>query len=363
MGVSTFELGVIISIFSFTIIVAKIPLGILAERVGKWPIIPIALLGQSLCLVLYSVISNPWWFYPFRVFHGLLLAAFMPTALAIVSDLSPAGQRGDRVGRFLTSFGIATLFGPFLCSFLLTYYDYVQLLQLVATIPLMGLVAFFLARYRGLHKFSSKRSLRETRRSSPLRSLRTFAFSRHMLILCHLRLTFSFTNAFLITLLAVYASEHLALSASRIAFLFGIRGATNAMFRVPSGKLADRIGHKSPLILTFLLLPIAYLVISEFGNFYILSFAMAVYGLAHGMRTVTEWSLLGARTPPESSGVAIAYLSTMFDIGEALGAIVAGALSLLIPIPKIFQLASLILLTGVVTSSLIRQDVRPLESI
>jgi len=153
-GATTFEVGLILSILSFTAIIAKVPLGILADRAGKWPVIPVALVGQSLSLLLYSVVSSAWGFYPVRIFHALILAGFAPTAIAITSDLAPKGKRGDMIGRFLTSYGAATMLGPFLCSFLLNYLDYVQILRLTAIMPVLGFAAFLLARKRSSHTIS-----------------------------------------------------------------------------------------------------------------------------------------------------------------------------------------------------------------
>jgi len=168
-----------------------------------------------------------------------------------------------------------------------------------------------------------------------------------MLVLSYLRLTFSFANAFFITLFAVHAEKNLFLTSSLIALFFGIKGITNMLSRIPSGKLADRVGCKWPIILAFTLLTIAFLTISETGNVYLLVFSMVVYGVAHGMRAVTEWSMLGECAPSEAGNVATAYLSTMFNVGAALGAVVAGALSTIFNIQIIFKLASVIIFSGV----------------
>jgi len=46
----------------------------------------------------------------------------------------------------------------------------------------------------------------------------------------------------------------------------------------------------------------------------------------------------------------------MFNIGEALGAVVSGALSLILPTPSIFKLATLIVLPGALIPLFIRKD-------
>ena len=352
-GVSTLELGVIVSIMSFTAMLAKVPLSILLRRIGKWSIVPVALLGQSLCLLLYSIASNAALFYPIRILHAITITAFAPTAIAITSDMAPPGKRGDRIGKFLTSFGAATMLGPFFCSFLLGYLGYVQILRTVAVFPLLGLAAFLLVKHRVSYLSGGNKAEEDP---DPSGSLRNILASRNVLALSFLRLSFSFANAIFTTLFAVYASENLLMASSAIAILIGVKGVTNMLFRFPSGRLSDRIGYRVPLVLSYSTLAVTYLMISESTDFIMLSIAMTVYGLAHAMRAVTEWSLLGESMNRDTSTVASAFLSTMFNIGGAIGAIVAGLLSLSLPIHSIFKIASVIVLPSILVPFLTRRN-------
>jgi len=89
LGASIFELGLIISLFSITAIISRIPLGFLVEKAGKLLIVPISLIGQAVCFLLYSIAPTPNWLYPIRVIHALLLAAFFPVVVAVIADLPP----------------------------------------------------------------------------------------------------------------------------------------------------------------------------------------------------------------------------------------------------------------------------------
>lgn len=348
-GATTFELGIIISLLSFVAIAAKIPMGMLAERIGRWPIIPVVAIGQTISLLLYSIAPNHTWFYPIRIFHALILAAFAPTALTIAQDLAPPNKRGTTMGTFLTSIGVAATFGPFLCTFLVDYVNYSQLFQLASIIPLIGLVPLLLVRRESSYVSDHKKTS-----PSLLESLQAIFSSRNMLVLSYLRLTFSFTNAFFITLFALHAEKNLLLTASLIALFFGIKGITNMLSRIPSGKLTDKVGYKWPIILAFTLLTIAFLTISETDNIFLLAFSMIMYGAAHGMRAVTEWSMLGEYAPSETGNIATAYLSTMFNVGAALGAVTAGAFSMILNIQTIFKLASIIIVSGTFAINLIK---------
>jgi MFS family permease len=83
---------------------------------------------------------------------------------------------------------------------------------------------------------------------------------------------------------------------------------------------------------------------------------MIIYGAAHGMRAVAEWSMLGDYAPLEVGNVATAYLSTMFNVGAAFGAVVAGALSIAIAIPSMFKLASIVVFSGAIIVNLTRSE-------
>jgi MFS family permease len=322
-------------------------MGILADRIGRWPVIPAVTIGQTISLLLYSIVPNPTWFYPIRIFHALILAAFAPTALAITQDLAPPNKRGTTMGTFLTSVGVAATFGPFLCTFLVNYVNYPQLFQIASIIPLIGLAPLLLIRHKGTRTVN-----REKTSPNLLGSLKAIISSRNMLVLTYLRLTFSFTYAFFITLFAIHAEENLLLTSSLIALFFGVKGTTNMLSRIPSGKLADKIGHKIPIIIAFTLLTITFLTISETSNIHLLTLAMIIYGIAHGMRAVTEWSMLGDCAPSEAGSIATAYLSTMFNVGAALGAVAAGALSIVFNIQTTFKIASIIVLSGALAVNL-----------
>ena len=86
---------------------------------------------------------------------------------------------------------------------------------------------------------------------------------------------------------------------------------------------------------------------------------MILFGAAHGMRAVTEWTMLADYAPSESANIATAYLSTMLNIGSAFGAITAGALTMFLNVPTSFKLASIITLTGVFAVALIRAKEKP----
>lgn len=351
VGASKLELGLIMSTFLFATVALRVPMGMIAERVGRWSLILVALLLQPLSLALYFMASNPMWFYPLRILQALATASFGSIAMAIASDLAPVERRGDIVGRYLTSVGLATVLGPLLCGFFLEYLTYAQMFLLAAVFPLSGLAVLLLghSQTRGASYFGGTNSLDEENKSGDAWSaLKVVVSSRNVLILSVIRFIFSFSKQFFETLFAIYAVNQLLFTPSLVAILLTFRGAANALTRIPSGKLSDRFGRKKPILLAHTLLILTYLTISGTQSFHLLALAMVAFGIAWAMRAVNEWALLGDSVPPGVGAVATGYLQSTFSLGGAVGAMIAGAAAQFLSTPTIFKIAALMILPAMV---------------
>lgn len=357
-GASAFELGLIISLRPVLTILSKFSLSPLIDRSGRWPILLTAMFGQFLSMLFYSLAPTIVWFYPIRVFQTICLALFSPTAISIIYDLSPSERRGDFVGRYLTSYGVASMIGPLLCSILCSYSTpYGGVFLFSSLLSLTGLTVLLILlpprKIRGETDLN-----KDIRREASLGSIRKLAFSRRGIALSYVRVAFSSVNSFVTTIFSVYASEVLLYPSAEIALLFMVKGVTNMLFRFPSGILTDRVGRIKPLLLAYALLTLTFLLLSELKDFYFLVLVMALYGLSHAMRAVTEWSLLGDITPREMRGISTAYFSLMFDVGGGIGSLFAGAALTLLGAPLIFKLGSVILASSLMMVPSLRKTGR-----
>ncbi len=348
MGATTFELGLIVGILSFTWIILKIPMGILSGRHAGVFVILLAIFGQSLSQFLYSIAPSYVWFYPIQVLHAISTAALVPMAISVSQNLAPKGKSGEIMGVFLTSYGLANSIGPLFSSYLLTFMSYIQVFQVASIVPLLGILPLF-----ALKKTKSLTHAIEEEDESPIASLNNIVHSRNLMILTFLRFAYAITYAFYITLFVVYAENILLLAPSLITFLFGTRGLSDMILRIPAGRLVDRIDYKWMIIGAGGVLSLVYILIVEITNFYLLFGVMVVFGLAVGIRVVSEWTLLADESQDSSRNVAAAYLSTIFNVGSTVGAVLAGILATLFDIVFVFRFAAFLMFITFLTSFLI----------
>ena len=236
--------------------------------------------------------------------------------------------------------------GPLLCSLMTGYLSYPLLFLTVSLLPLIGFAILLLSK-------PCPEGFSEGMEGFQFSFLKEVVSSRDVLLLSAARTSFSFTNAFLTTLLTVYLVKDLLLPTFMAPLLFSVQGVANTLVRTPSGIISDRVGRKTPLLLSYGLLALTFLVISEAGSPWILALAMFLFGAGWGVRAVVEWTLLDEVVRPEVRTVAMAYLSSMFSLGLASGSVAAGALALHTPISTVFKLASVILALALIPVALL----------
>lgn len=345
---SSFHLGILMAIpFLFSIFL-RLPIGTLTDRIGKKRIILFALAIQSLSFLLLGLLSDWSSLFAVRILQGIAVAFFPPIITAAIYDLAIPTSRGRMFGIFFTSIGLAMISGPLLSSFLLQFLNLNTFFIVLSLFPAVSFGIY----YNG----SSDRSRPSGRKhNNGIRSIRRVLKSRGVLALCSCRVLFATTASIFATVFSVYTRDVLLISSSLVSVLFMVRGMSNTLLRLPSGKISDRIGRKKPIILSYVILAGVFYLFSETESLIAFMLIMALYGFAWGLRVAPETALVSDLVNSEDASVGITLLQTMFPIGAAIGSILAGWLALIVPIHTIFKLSSLIIVPATIILLSIRE--------
>ncbi|MGD8505404.1 MAG: MFS transporter [Candidatus Bathyarchaeota archaeon] len=343
IGASYFELGLLMAIPSLLTIFLRLPVGMSSGRIGRRRILLLALFIQSFAFFLSGLALNTSLLYPVRLLQALALSAFPPVVTAAVSDLVLPEGRGEAFGVFFTSVGLAMICGPFLSSFLISYLTYQLTFLLLSLIPLIGFVLYL--QFSGGYQVSRQNFDDGAGKGSFARIIR----NRNIQALCVARILFSFTAATFATLFSVYAEQTLLFAPSLISLLFMARGAVNALTRLPSGKLSDRIGRKTPILAGYTTTIFVFLLLAAIRSPLAFVPVMGLYGFAWGMRVPSEAALLSDSLDADDLGLGIAFLQTMFPLGIAMGSIISGVAAQYYSIPTLFQVSSILMIPAAIT--------------
>ncbi len=353
VGASKLELGFVMAISSFSGVILRIPFGMVSDRLGRKIVMLFSLLTYSIALVLLSMVRRIFWLYPTALLLSIPMASYMPSSTAAVMDLAPSEERGMTMGMYFSSFGTATILGPLLCSILVKFLSYRQLLLITSLFPFMAVMILIKG---GISREPTVGANNESP-VSVLSSIKRLLMSESLVGLSLGRLLFSIAGFVFATLFPVYANKDLLMTASAIALLYSARGAANALSRLPSGKLCDIVRPKRLLLVAYTLLSIFYLTVPSLRSSYLLAVLMAVNGIGWGMRVVSDQTIAAEILDPEIRGVGTAFLGTMFSTGRFLGSLLAGIFATIMPIPRVIQIFGVLPVVGLlVILLLVKED-------
>lgn len=105
-------LGLMTTGFALGQLLGAPPLGGLADRIGRRPLVLLALAALTVTNVAYLVATSATAFVVIRAFGGALTAGLFPSAMGVVSDLIPERERGRWIGIGIGGYGAGYVLGP-----------------------------------------------------------------------------------------------------------------------------------------------------------------------------------------------------------------------------------------------------------
>jgi predicted MFS family arabinose efflux permease len=350
LGASILFIGMILGLQAFLLIFLRLPLTILATRVGERRMLAVSFGAQGLQLALIGFAPSSTWLYFIPVVQLVATGTFFQLITAMNSGQAPPERQGDALGRHMTIVSAGMFLGPALCGVLVAPLGYSRVFLVASLFPLAGL-AILLRVTKGL---GSGRSLRENELPS-LTSLRALLGQRNVVSLAVIRTLYSTSNNLFLTLFSIYAVQSLDFDPSLVAVLYSIQGVANAFVKVPMGWASDRWGRKAVLLTTFTGVVLCYMGFARLTAYPLVATVMLFFGACWGARAVTEWAFLAVIVPPESRTIAIGYMERFWDIGSSAGSLLAGVAVGLLPYQTIFLLLAVLNLPAIPSILLMRE--------
>ncbi len=339
VGADLVQVGVIYSLMSFFPLVLRIPMSVLAERIGRKRMLVAGMVITITASIFYSVAKSYVQILIITLYNSLATGSFNQVAMSTVSDLAPPDEQGDALGRYLTFLGLGMLIGPAMCSILVDFMSYGQLFLLSALFPAIGLGLLLLYPPEAPKR---DREQSEDQEIGTVESLKMIFRNRNVVLLSYCRASFSTSQAIFLALFSIYAVEKLGIKESTLALLFTIRGFSNTISRFPAGRISDRIGRRIPMLVSYGLLVVSFTIIAFYESITMLGIALVLYGLCWGTRAVSEWAFLTDLVEPNIKTLSISYLSSVFGFGSTLGSIASGWLATIFPYSTLFLLGAVL---------------------
>jgi DHA1 family multidrug resistance protein-like MFS transporter len=318
LGINVSEIGLLISTYAFVNAIGMLPSSILSERWGRRRFLMIGLVIAAVAPLLYPFAREIWVLYLICVLHGLGSTLFMPTALAVVTELSEPEEFGRSIGWYSASAQLGLMAGPAAGGFILQHFGFVAAYSTCGLMPLMALILVS-ARMRHIPpKFA-------THFTTNLRSWGWIKNRGAMLSLLTLIVIAAGSSA-LNTFIPLYVRDF-GITEAGAGMIITACYASSAALRIPSGTLADKFGNAPIVTLGVVISSVAIALIAAFSQLYQIALAALLFGIGIGLAMPAALSWLAYISPPDKRGLAMGLGSAAFQVGLALGATTLGVIA------------------------------------
>ena len=337
LGATVAEVGVIVATISYVTAFFLIPFGMLSDKFGRHKLLVGGLAVFTLAPLLYPLANNPVQLIWVRAIHGLAAAAFLPTAIALVIDLTPEAKRGEAIGWYTASLQLGLMAGPITGGFLTGHFGFNAAFYGCSAISLIGLVL----------AFSRLRAIAHRPAATPGRASSSWRWLGQPLAIAVL----------LATLLVAVGSGTIGSYIPLYGRGFGMTEtdagaiitalyASSAILRASAGRLTDRIDRKLLLIGGVGLSAIAVSLFSFSHNLSQFIIVGVVFGIGMGIAMPASLVMAADFSSTGGRALSMAIPTCFFQVGLAAGPTVMGYIAQVSGFETMFLACALSLAVG-----------------
>jgi MFS family permease len=343
-GSGVTELGYMTMGFAFAQFALSPVLGYLGDRIGRRPIILLALGGYAAVNIGFLFAPDTNTLMVLRCLEGGVTAGLLPAAQATVGDIVPADQRAQGVSVVMAGYAFGFVLGPFIGGLLFDTWGFAAPFIASSSMGLIALV-FAWVMVPETHTGSTRNKIEVNSKPRGQKAflleflpkpLTTFV----ILILVSFVLTFTF--AFIQPVMVFYVYDDLKFSATQFGLLVGVLGLAMVLGQIFLGSLSDKFGRKSVIILGLIISSIFYFGMIVFDRFATCFLVSAIGGIGSALATsATSANILDISREDQRSRIQ-GIRSSFMALGEAVGPLLAVFVSSHMAAKSMFMVSAII---------------------
>lgn len=325
LGASTFEIAMVIAIYSLFGALVGPFWGKLSDRIGRKPVLLICLGGAALSYVLLAFADTLALLYLSRALAGVMAGNF-GVASAMVADISTPQNRARGMGLIGAAFGLGMVIGPFLGGVLAGEAGNFQLVGLVAAaLSTAALLAGWLFLPESLTPALRQEQAQDQATHGDGGSLwQMLRASRNGLLAVQYFLASS-CHTTVSLLFPLMVGAYLGWGAREVGIIFGIQGLAMAILQSSLiGRLVAWLGELKVLLLGTATMSLGFAIAALAGsqNTILLGFFCTITGGT--LCTPVLNTLVANRTPTHLRGRMLGTTSSSSAFGRVAGPLLAG---------------------------------------
>lgn len=369
LGGGVAALGWMTMAFAGAQFIAAPVMGTLADRVGRRPLILLALAAFTAANIGYLLAPTIASFIWLRALTGALTAGLSPAAMSIVADTVPERTRARWIGILMGGYSAGLIFGPVIGGLLYDAWGFAAPFTISAGMGALALIAALLvvpetrtAAVRRREQLQQRWEATRTNRSDHTQESLLASLPKPLSVfLALLAVDFSGTFAFTFVepQMVFYVYEQLGWSTAQFGLVVAAYGVAMFMGQTTLGQLSDRIGRRPVIVLGILLNATLYAGLAFLTNFAVIIVTSAVAGLGAALIAPALSASLFDITAEKHRSRVMGLKNAALSLGGVLGPLlVVFAAQVTTPRGVFIMAGALVLLSSLVALLLLRAPQR-----
>lgn len=259
LGLGAQTLALMAGAFALGMFLFSTPMGTLANRVGRKPIVLLSLAGFILTNLALALVNVPLLFILIRFLEGTLISGLIPASMAMVGDSIPTEKQGRWIGMITTAQAMGVALGPGIGGFLYQAWGASYPFLISAGIALTAsLLALFVLPETLSEQVREQARLQKARKQSSNTPRRHDASSVSRLVLLFAPLllidcALTFIYPFVLPQYPFFLEKVLKYDAAQYGVIVSMYSLSLAVFPLLLGHLSEVLSKKLLIILGSLL--------------------------------------------------------------------------------------------------------------
>jgi DHA1 family multidrug resistance protein-like MFS transporter len=329
-------IGFVMGASTITGILLKLPAGAWSDILGRRPLLISGALVFATLPFTYLGVSTLAALILLRFVHGSATAIFGPVASASLSDVAPTSSRGTWLSAYSTAQGAGQALGPVLAGYLIAAGRFDLAFAAAGTIG--ALAPVIVAGWRS----SAERAPDHARWQHFKQGVTEVVRDRLVLVTSGAQAAQFVLNGMLNAFLPLYGRDVLGLTLPQLGWLFGLQTLTTLAVRPAIGFVSDRAGRRWVIASGLLVCSGAVLLVSIATSLLGIVAAVVTYAAGVATTTAATSAFVTDVTRRARYGAAHGVFGTIYDVGDALGPIMAGVLVAAVGYAGMFQIMALV---------------------
>jgi MFS family permease len=363
LGLGAGTLALMEGAFGLGMFLFSTPAGVLANRIGRKPLILSALIGFIVTNLMLAFLNGVPIFITARFLEGIFVAGFFPAAMAMIGDSVPMQQQGRWMGLMTTAQSGGLALGPAIGGVLYQSWGFTSPFLLSAGFALASsllalvLLPETLPEPVRLEELARQEKKRHGERDANAINLWHLAWLYAALLIIDFGTTFIFP--FSVPQYPFYFGNALHYSPAQYGLIISAYGLTVALFPLVLGRLSERLSKKSLVVLGSLLSAALNLGLLFLHQYLLLIASAAITGLGSAMLMPAMGTIYLNATTDQNRSQLMGIRTTAISFAIFLAPFSQAAVGPWITPQITFAIASVVSIAITIFSAIALKEQRP----